>query len=214
VTVDLYEAKDMAAVMKSILALGQLSASIPDYHGPTISVSTGRNWEKKAEVVDATLRISSRESTADEVDPRPSPRRATSDTASEGHLLDVSGLDEAGAAKAWMGAVLAETFNDEATLHELLRSGTRLCKLVNAVSPGIVSRVNDSDRPFVHMENISHFTSACTVLNVLPVFNPPDLYEEKNMKTVVQCIHSLARAARARGFGGPLLAPASERMQL
>ena len=138
----------------------------------------------------------------------------------------------------------------------------RLCRLVNAVSPGIVKkykvthgalelapqpRINtptpthqDTDRPFECMANIGHFIAACKQLGVSPIFETcalcpasparrlspsssvsarpclahgrPDLFEGKNMRPVAQCIHALARLARQLQYGGPLLAPQSERM--
>ena len=44
---------------------------------------------------------------------------------------------------------------------QVLSSGVLLCRLVNAVSPGIVRSYKDTSRPFECMANIGHFTQVC-----------------------------------------------------
>ena len=89
----------------------------------------------------------------------------------------------------------------------MLTSGVLLCKLMNAIIPGMIARVKETDKPWDHMENIGHYTKACEQLGVVPTFGTPDLYENRNMRVVSQNIYSLARMARSKRFVGPLLAP-------
>ena len=89
-----------------------------------------------------------------------------------------------------------------------------LCRLMNAVSPGIITKINESDRPWDHMANIANYTKACQRLHVTPTFEPPDLTEGKNLRNVANNILALARTARTKRFNGPLLAPQVYTMQI
>ena len=208
-----------------------------EYHGPTLGVGKGRVWEQPADWVDSlkTPRDGSTDAAAasaatprtprgglwagqgsSEEEAAAAERRSTSNEEIAARCIDVSGLDESGAARAWVSAVLSEELDEAKSLQEVLASGVLLCRLVNAISPGVIHRVNEADRPWAHMENINNYTTACERLGVEPTFMTPDLYESKNLKVVVQNIHALARAAREHAvqFTGPLLAPQTERMQL
>lgn len=67
-------------------------------------------------------------------------------------------------AQGWIEAVTGEPFAD--IFGEELRSGRRLCILINAIRPGVVRKVNDSKMPFKQMENISNFLKACRAVGV------------------------------------------------
>lgn len=88
-----------------------------------------------------------------------------------------------------------------------LRSGRVLCELVNAINPGVVSRVNADGKPFKERENICNFLKACRTLGVqeYALFSTDDLYEENNLLSVVRCIHSLGGAVQRSvpTFTGP-----------
>uniref|UniRef100_A0A7S2DMQ5 Calponin-homology (CH) domain-containing protein n=1 Tax=Haptolina brevifila TaxID=156173 RepID=A0A7S2DMQ5_9EUKA len=121
-------------------------------------------------------------------------------------------MDTEGAARAWVYAVLypqaepSEVNNDGRSFHEVLQSGVLLCKLLNRISPGMIHRIKETDKAWDCIENIGNYTKACEKLGVVPTFDTPDLYENKNMRVVAQNIYSLARMARSKRFAGPLLA--------
>ena len=96
----------------------------------------------------------------------------------------------------------------QASVHAWLRSGERLCELINRISPGAVPRVSPSAMPFQQMENIANYVHACEGLGVPApdLFRSVDLYEARSLGAVVRNLHSLGRVAQAVGsFAGPHL---------
>lgn len=93
-------------------------------------------------------------------------------------------------AQDWIEDVTGEPFVDE--FEEELKSGRRLCELINSIKPGAVRRVNDSRMPFKQMENISNFLKACRAVGVTEysLFETVDLFEGKDLGLVVRCLVS------------------------
>jgi hypothetical protein len=93
-----------------------------------------------------------------------------------------------------------------------LKDGTVLCKLVNTFRPGSVAKVSQSKMPFQQMENIKAFLEAARALGVgaHDCFETVDLYEEKDLVLVVDCIHALGAAVQKScpNYGGPKLGKA------
>lgn len=112
---------------------------------------------------------------------------------------------------AWVGDVTGRQLSAEpsdAGLHGLFKTGELLCALVNVLRPGAVGRVSSHNAPFQHRENIAQFLAAASALGVPDneLFDTPDLYEERNMRQVVICVHSLGRVShRVKGYTGPRL---------
>merc|ERR1711953_712458 len=82
------------------------------------------------------------------------------------------------------------------------------------IQPGIVKRINASEMPFKKMENITNFIRACRDLGVLEkdLFSTVDLYEEKNLQSVMMCIFNLGSIVRTKvpSFKGPYLGVAQK----
>ncbi|KAJ2848071.1 Protein kinase of the Mitotic Exit Network, partial [Coemansia brasiliensis] len=91
-------------------------------------------------------------------------------------------------------AVLGEHL-DTCTLRESLRDGVVLCRLINALRPGSVKRINTKRLPFTQMENISNFLAAAQKLGLdsSDLFQTVDLYEGKNMPRVIMTLLAIAR---------------------
>jgi len=110
-------------------------------------------------------------------------------------------------ATAWLEVVSGE--KKQGSFAEWLKDGQVLCKVVNNIQPGMITKVHTQSVAFKQMENIAAFTSACRKLGVLEkdVFSTVDLYEAKNLKAVCLCIHNLGSAIRnsAPAFHGPYL---------
>jgi len=108
----------------------------------------------------------------------------------------------------WIEAVANQKKEDK-SFAEWLKDGHVLCALVNAIKPGIVKKVNTSSLPFKQMENITYFMNAARDLGVpeSAMFGTPDLYEEKNIGSVVTCIFTLGGAIQVSTpeFKGPKL---------
>lgn len=58
-------------------------------------------------------------------------------------------------AQEWMESVLGEKFPPGEAYEDVLRDGQVLCKLMNKISPGSVSKINTSGGQFKMMENIN-----------------------------------------------------------
>ena len=68
-----------------------------------------------------------------------------------------------------------------------LKNGKVLCKLINAIKPGSVKKINENKMTFKEMENINCFLSACEEIGVKKVdlFQTVDLYEGQNIPQVI-----------------------------
>lgn len=114
---------------------------------------------------------------------------------------------EEAAAIHWIECVTDVPFADTSFANNL-KDGTVLCKLINSVKSGSVMKINESRMPFKQMENISSFLRACRAVGVAECdcFETADLYEEKDMGSVLRCLSALSRAARKIAlFHGPYL---------
>merc|ERR1712212_1164849 len=82
---------------------------------------------------------------------------------------------------------------DEDHLHEWLKDGIILCKLINAIEPGSVKKINNSNMNFRQMENIGKFLEGAKAYGVqeTDLFQTVSLYENQNMAAVVMTIHAL-----------------------
>ena len=90
-------------------------------------------------------------------------------------------LNEERAAIHWIESVTGDEFSKTDSFAQNLKSGTRLCKLINTIQPGTVARVNESKMPFKQMENITAFLRGCRAVGVaeFDCFETADLYDEK-----------------------------------
>jgi len=91
-------------------------------------------------------------------------------------------------------------------VHLALKDGVALCKLINALAPGSVRKINESKMAFKQMENISLFLAAIEKYGVLAsdTFQTVDLYENTNMTAVISGIHALGRKVESNTAGGGL----------
>jgi len=80
-----------------------------------------------------------------------------------------------------------------------LKNGVLLCKLANAIRPGIVPKIQTASAPFVQMENINAFLQAEKILGIptMDLFMTVDLFEEKNIGQVLRSLATLKRITGA-----------------
>lgn len=103
-------------------------------------------------------------------------------------------------ARAWIETSLG-TALPAGDLLEALRDGTVLCQLANKATAGERGAIKwkRSAMPFIQMENISHFLTACERAPLsLPAhdrFLTVDLYEGKDAAQVLQCLGAFSRQA-------------------
>ncbi|KAL0480290.1 myophilin [Acrasis kona] len=88
------------------------------------------------------------------------------------------------------------------------KDGKTLCKLVNTVKPGTIKNINQMDMPFAHRENLVSFMKGAKTLG-LPeheTFDTNDLYEDKNLASVLLCLESFGRVSqKVPGYKGPTI---------
>eukprot|EP00929_Paragymnodinium_shiwhaense_P068539 TRINITY_DN3448_c0_g1_i3.p1 TRINITY_DN3448_c0_g1~~TRINITY_DN3448_c0_g1_i3.p1 ORF type:complete len:463 (+),score=135.91 TRINITY_DN3448_c0_g1_i3:70-1458(+) len=109
---------------------------------------------------------------------------------------------------AWIEGVTGQARGGQ-SMQEWLKSGLVLCELANKIKPGIVKKPNTMSAPFKQMENITFFMNAARELGVAEsdMFGTPDLYENKNMGSVVSTLFAFGGAIQVScpGFSGPKL---------
>lgn len=102
-----------------------------------------------------------------------------------------------------------------------LKNGQALCRLINAIKPGSIKKIETSAMPFKQMENITAFSKNCRSLGVPEhsVFETCDLYDEKDLGAVIRCLCALSLAVKKTlpSFSGPYLevthsAPTAEKI--
>jgi len=93
---------------------------------------------------------------------------------------------------------------DQTTIHDTLKDGQVLCKLINALQPGSVRKINENKMAFKQMENIGNFLAGVQTFGVAASdsFQTVDLYEKHNLPLVVSTLHALGRKAQTKGMPG------------
>jgi len=109
-------------------------------------------------------------------------------------------------AQEWIEAILGEKF-PAGSYEDALKDGIILCKLMNKLKPGCISKITTKGGGFALRENVSLFCSAATKYGVPDneLFQTVDLFEKKNIPQVTLSIHALGRYAQKNGFQGPTL---------
>jgi len=94
----------------------------------------------------------------------------------------------------WIESVTQEEVDH---LYLFLKSGRVLCKLMNIIQPGIITKINDQKVVFYERENIQNFCNAVMIIG-LPqsdVFSVESLYEAKDLISVIRTLLALKRKA-------------------
>ncbi|PNF35287.1 Muscle-specific protein 20 [Cryptotermes secundus] len=119
-------------------------------------------------------------------------------------------LEQEKEAQAWIETVLGEKFPPGEAFEDVLRDGQVLCKLMNKISPGSISKINTSGGQFKMMENINMFQQALKNYGVadVDVFQTVDLWEKKDIAQVTTTLFALGRTTyRHPEWPGPYLGP-------
>lgn len=89
-----------------------------------------------------------------------------------------------------------------------LKSGQRLCRLINILRPGSVRVVHEKKLPLLERENVKNFLDAAASLGVPrgSLFTVNDLYEKQDLGAVLNCLVALSRVVVDRhGWRGASL---------
>jgi len=104
----------------------------------------------------------------------------------------------------WIFDVTGKKVNN---FHKDLKSGVKLCRLMNKIKPGSCKKVKVSKMPFVQRENICNYLEACKRYGMreTDVFVSQDLFEGDNLNNVVVNLFALNTLASKKGFAGPFI---------
>jgi len=108
--------------------------------------------------------------------------------------------------RKWVKELLGEDLG--LNICDSLKSGVILCNLINKLKPGAVKNISKAKTPFVAMENINAYLNACVALGLqgTDLFQTVDLFEAKNMTSVLVNLHTLGRfASKVPGYTGPVI---------
>jgi len=111
----------------------------------------------------------------------------------------------------WISEVLEEKLDtelkDPIDFANQLKDGSVLCKLINAIVPGAVKKINTMNAPFKQRENIEMYLKACANygLKEQDLFQVNDLYENKNLYMIVDNLYSLGGMTQKNNWNGPVL---------
>jgi len=104
----------------------------------------------------------------------------------------------------WIFDVTGKKVKD---FHGDLKSGVKLCRLMNKIQPGSCKKVKVSKMPFVQRENLVKYLEACKNYGMreTDVFVSQDLFEGDNLNNVVVNLFALNKLAQKNGFRGPFI---------
>jgi len=109
----------------------------------------------------------------------------------------------------WIEAVLDSKFPNK-PFEDILKDGVVLCRLMNAISPGSIKKIQERGSNFQLMENIDRFLKSVRKYGVPSeeLFQTPDLFERRNIKQVTLSLLALARTTQLHEeYNGPKLGP-------
>uniref|UniRef100_A0A2P2HY23 Transgelin n=1 Tax=Hirondellea gigas TaxID=1518452 RepID=A0A2P2HY23_9CRUS len=100
-----------------------------------------------------------------------------------------------------------EGVRDQLDFGHALKDGIAICNLLNVLQPGSVKKINSIKSPFKQRENIELFLKGCESygLKSQDLFQVNDLYENKNLYMVVDCLYGLGGIAQKKGFSGLII---------
>jgi len=101
----------------------------------------------------------------------------------------------------------AAEIKDQIEFAAILKDGSVLCRLINAIEPGSVKKINTMNAPFKQRENIEMYLKACVNygLKEQDLFQVNDLYENKNLYMIVDNLYNIGGMTQKKGWEGPVL---------
>lgn len=115
----------------------------------------------------------------------------------------------------WMEAVIEEPIDREQTPHKVLKDGVIICKVMNKLEPGCIKKIITKGQNFQLMENHNGIIRSMKNFGVPAeeIYQIPDLFEGRNMKSAFKSLYALGRTATNKGWDGPHLGPTMAKPQ-
>jgi len=100
----------------------------------------------------------------------------------------------------WIEKLTDEKACSHEEIVEALRSGVLLCKMMNAIEPGTIKKIDTRNIPLVFVENINNYLKACWNLGIpnSELFVCSDLFQSKAISNVVQNVWAFIRFAHSK----------------
>lgn len=221
-TQDLYDSKNMVSVINHLYSLSVFSKTSSKFKGPYIGAAKGGSVRAKVSPnVSSSVTPSStpamRPMKMGNVGSRQSTKQYPA-SKNEDQVLGELDRDLAeklaakhdpekeAAVRSWIETVLGDSFGSQ-SLEDALHSGVKVCELFNKLFPGSIQSINKKTMAFFQRENISQYLEACKKrgLPLVDLFDTQDLYDGKNMPSVVNHFYSLSSFARknSTAYKGP-----------
>ncbi|XP_046477386.1 muscle-specific protein 20 isoform X1 [Neodiprion pinetum] len=118
--------------------------------------------------------------------------------------------DQEAEAQQWIERVVGERFPAGISYEDALRDGVLLCRLMNKLQPGLITKINASGGDYKFMDNLNQFQKACVKYGVpdVDLFQAVDLMERKNIAQVTNTIFAIGRTTyKHPEWRGPWLGP-------
>ncbi|XP_053200822.1 myophilin-like isoform X1 [Panonychus citri] len=108
----------------------------------------------------------------------------------------------------WIEAVLEDCIPPK-PFEELFKDGVLLCRAMNVLRPGSISKIQKPFTKDAHMANLNAFLDACRSFGIPAdeLFAPEDLWEAKNIPKVVLTMLSIGKKLYDSGWEGASLGP-------
>lgn len=108
----------------------------------------------------------------------------------------------------WIEAVLEDCIPPK-PFEELLKDGVLLCRVMNTIKPGSISKIQKPFTKDAHMANLNAFIDACRSFGIADehLFAPEDLWEAKNIPKVVCTMLEMGKKMYDAGWEGASLGP-------
>lgn len=205
------ELLDITSSMDDIVATKDESVIIEDATDDKVPGTSTANGVSECDIESTANSVVEMEATMEEDDMQSKNIGENSSTTDNVNTLPAKSpskrMDHEKEAQQWMEAILQVQF--PTSFGESLRDGVFLCKLINCIVPGTIPRVSTSKMPFQQMENVTQFIKSCRAIGVaeFDLFETVDLYQLKDIRSVVRCIHALGRNIQKTvpSFSGPKL---------
>lgn len=108
----------------------------------------------------------------------------------------------------WIKTVSKEDISTKGTaenFQKTLKDGTVLCKFMNGLREGTVKKIQKPVGNFACMENINAFVEGCKTIGVgvEETFQSVDLFENRDLYSVIMCMMALGRKCKTEGLPTP-----------
>lgn len=204
---DLYDNKNPVAVIDHLYALSNFATKLESFKGPFIGSKKREHYLTKVAIPSLETEVLQKPDVVPQKEFEPVLGALDRDV--QAKISAKYSSEQENEVLMWIRAVLGyEIVGDSLTT--ALKSGKELCDLFNNVFGSLETiSANKRNLAFFQRENISKYLEACRSIGMNPVdlFDCQDLYDGKNIVSVINHFYSLSGFAQVRvvDFKGPYI---------